>query len=179
LECIAAYRLKDQTANLRSKIFKAWQRLSGEREIMLCTIGQLYLYEPAKRIAFKRWVRKMRKVRLQRQKREARRACERDLRARETESIQKISALQSELDAVKQLLVEHEQQHGDMQEKLRRAFMRGVVGLNLEAMDVFGEVPTSESLRRGRGDGIDQRRDEDGEDFVVEPVPRIAVMRHR
>lgn len=97
---------------------------------------------------------------------------------KETESAQKITALEAELDAVKQLLVEHEAQHDEMQQKLRRAFMRGVVNLNLEAMGVFGEVPTTEVPASQKH--ITQRaKGPDEDDFVIEPAPRISVVRHR
>ena len=122
----------------------------------------------------------MRKVRLQRQKRELRRSCEKDLRMKETEAAQRITALQAELDAVKQLLVEHEKQHGEMQQKLRRAFMRGVVNLNLEAMDVFGEIPTVDTVKDKNATITQVVKDDsdDEDDFFVEPAPRISVVRH-
>jgi hypothetical protein len=178
MDCIAGYRHKDQTANLRSKVFKAWRTLTGERDKILRVMTRSYVEQPSQRIMFRRWLRRMRKVRLNRQKRELRLECEQNLRTRESAAKQRIAALQAELDAVRQSLVEHEEQHDDMQQKLRRAFMRGVVGLNLEAMDVFGEVPTSEALRAGRLDLAEQRDDDDREDFFVEPAPKVSVLRH-
>jgi predicted nuclease with TOPRIM domain len=136
--------------------------------------SQLYIDEPMKRILFKRWVRRMRKVRVQRQRRDLRRSCDRELKQKDTEAAQKIAALQSELEAVQQLLLEHEQQHAEMQEKLRRAFMRGVVNLNLEAMDVFGEVPTMETITVAKA----ERKERPTDDFFVEPAPRVSVVRH-
>lgn len=178
---IIIYKNKDRTANTRSRIFKAWADMATERSIMARAAGNQFIRGRPTRILFSRWVRRTRRVRLQRQKRDLRRSCERDVRQKDSEAAQRIAALQAELDAVKQLLVEHEKQHGEMQEKLRRAFMRGIVNLNLEAMDVFGEVPTAETvpttrLERSRGRAADPR--DEGDDFVVEPAPRISVIRH-
>ena len=177
LEHLAYYRDKEKQSNQKSRVFKAWADMASGRSIMRRISYQLYLAEPMKRILFKRWVRRMRKVRIQRQKRELRRAGERGLRQQESEAQQKITALQSELEAVQQLLLDHEKQHGEMQQKLRRAFMRGVVNLNLEAMDVFGEVPTAEAVAKPV---ISQRQkgSDDEDDFVIEPAPRISVVRH-
>lgn len=177
LSHLALYRAKEKQAKDKSRVFKAWADMTSGRSIMNRIAHQLYIAEPMKRILFKRWVRRMRKVRIQRQKRELRRARERGLRAQEAEAAQKITALQTELDAIKQLLQDHEKQHGEMQQKLRRAFMRGVVNLNLEAMDVFGEVPTVETVSQEK---ITQKRrnSSDEDDFVIEPAPRISVVRH-
>ena len=177
LNHLAYYRDKEKQANQKSRVFKAWADMASGRSVMQRIASQLYLEEPMKRILFKRWLRRMRKVRIQRQKRELRRAGERGLRQQESEAAQKITALQAELEAIQQLLLDHEKQHGEMQQKLRRAFMRGVVNLNLEAMDVFGEVPTAETVSKPV---ISQRRkgSDDEDDFVIEPAPRISVVRH-
>jgi hypothetical protein len=181
LDHIEIYKNKDRTANTRSRVFKAWADMATGRSIMARAATDLFIRDRQRRILFSRWVRRTRRVRLQRQKRDLRRSCERDLRQKDSDAAQRIAAVQAELDAVKQLLVDHEKQHGEMQEKLRRAFMRGVVNLNLEAMDVFGEVPTTETLpqirpERARSRAADRR--DDADDFVVEPTPRISVTRH-
>jgi hypothetical protein len=175
---IILYKNKDRTANTRSLIFKAWADLATGRAILARTATDLFVRDRQRHILFSQWVRRMRRVRLQRQKRDLRRSCEHDLRQKDNEAAERIAALQAELDAVKQLLIDHEKQHGDMQEKLRRAFMRGVVNLNLEAMDVFGEVPTTEALPQTRVERGRSRPADDGKDFVVEPAPRISVIRH-
>lgn len=180
LSHLSVYRVKDKSANQRSRVFKAWADLASGKSVMTKAAAHLYLEEPMRRILFKRWVSRMRKVRLQRQKRELRRSCEKDLRMKETEAAQRITALQAELDAVKELLIEHEKQHGEMQQKLRRAFMRGVVNLNLEAMDVFGEIPTVETVKEKSPTITQVIKDnsDDEDDFFVEPAPRISVVRH-
>jgi hypothetical protein len=178
---IIIYRNRDKTAGARAQMFSAWASMVTDRAVITRVATERFLHDPAKRMLFHRWVRRWRKVSLQRQRRELRRSNERDIKAQESEGLQKIAALQAELDAVKQLLIDHEKEHAEMQEKLRRAFMRGVVNLNLEAMDVFGEVPTTETLppakpERTRGRRRDRRESPD--DFVVEPAPRISVIRH-
>jgi hypothetical protein len=182
IDHIIVYRHRDRTASLRARIFSAWADYATDRTIVLRIATERFLHEPAKRTLFHRWVRRWRKNSVQRKKRELRRTNDRDLKVQEGEGLQKIAALQAELDAVKQLLIDHEKQHAEMQEKLRRAFMRGVVNLNLEAMDVFGEVPTAEAIpppraERARGKRRDAR--DGADDFVVEPAPRISVIRHR
>jgi hypothetical protein len=179
---IIRYRNKDRTFNLHARIFSAWADLVCDRSLLLRLATRRFLDRPEVRALFRRWVRRWRKVSVQRQKRELRRASERDLRAQESEASQRIAAMQAELDAVRRLLVDHEQQHAEMQEKLRRAFMRGVVNLNLEAMDVFGEIPTAETVPPQKADRRAARRRDahDGaDDFLVEPAPRISVVRHR
>jgi hypothetical protein len=86
--------------------------------------------------------------------------------------------MHAQLDAVKQLLIGHQREHAEMQEKLRRTFTRSVVNLNVEVMDIFGEIPTPETLpakmQRGR-----RRETRDGVNhFAVEPAPRVSVSRH-
>lgn len=177
---ISLLRIKERTNNVRSRIFKAWFDLSSGRTVMANTAERLYCKDPMRRILFKRWQRKFRDSRSKRQRRELRRSCEKDIRLRETEATQRVTALQAELSAVKQLLVEHEKQHGEMQQKLRRAFMRGVVNLNLEAMDVFGEIPTADAIPNNQRN-IGQKTEDassDEDDFFIEPAPRISVIRH-
>jgi len=182
---IALMKMRDRVANQKSRVFHAWRDMATSRKVMEGFMVRVYLDEPMKRILFKRWARKMRKARRIRQKRELKRNCDRDIRMKETESSQRIAALQSELVAVKELLVVYEQQHSDMQQKLRRAFMRGVVNLNLEAVDVFGDIPStdipqiplaSKTIKsKKRVQGIQ----EDEDSFFVEPAPRISVIRHK
>ena len=187
---IANLKARDHTANIRSRVFKAWADLATGKKIMSDAIVRLYLDRPMRRILFKRWVRRMRKVRQQRLGRELRHVMQQDISQKETEQTQKITALRAELQAVRQLLVEHEKQHDEMQQKLRRAFMRGVVNLNLEAMDVFGEVPTevapppvrksAEVVTANDNNNNNNNDDDDDEnDFYVEPAPKISVIRHR
>ena len=183
---IANLKARDHTASIRSRVFKAWADLATGKQIMTSTIARLYLDRPMRRILFKRWVRRMRKVRQQRLGRELRHVMQQDISQKETEQTQKITALRAELQAVRQLLVEHEKQHGEMQQKLRRAFMRGVVNLNLEAMDVFGEIPTEvppppirKSAEIAAATNHQDDEDEDENDFYVEPAPKISVIRHR
>ncbi|OHT13188.1 hypothetical protein TRFO_16743 [Tritrichomonas foetus] len=182
---IAELKARDHLRNVRSRVFKAWADIASGRAIMANMTVRLYLTQPMRRILFKRWVRRMRKVRQQRLGRELRHVCQQDISQKETEASQRICALKSELQAVQQLLIEHEKQHGEMQEKLRRAFMRGVVNLNLEAMDVFGEVPTTEvvppPVRKSAqlAAATQDSSDDDGNDFFVEPAPKISVIRHR
>jgi hypothetical protein len=106
-----------------------------------------------------------------------RQANERDLRAQGSETAQRIAAIHPELDAVEQLLVDHERQRAEMQEKLRRAFMRGVVNLTLEAMNIFSEIPTAEGLPVKKQRGRPRQTRDGADDFVVEPA-RVSVIRH-
>lgn len=186
---ISFMKMKEQVSNAKSKLLHAWRDIATSRRIYEDTMFRIYLQEPMKRILFKRWVRRMNKVRFNRKKRELRRENSREMKAQETEATQRITALQSELIAVRQLLAEHERQNGEMQQKLRRAFMRGVVNLNLEAVDVFGEVPATDGLvssiaaqplkkKKKMELPKDSDSDSDNEDFVVEPAPRISVIHH-
>ena len=186
VEHLAIIRNRDRISNDRSKIFHAWRDLSLSRSVIENSMYSIFLKEPIKRILFKRWIRKMRKARLIRQRRELRRNCDRDIRNLETETSQRITSLQSELVAVKELLIEYEQQHSEMQQKLRRAFMRGVVNLNLEAIDVFGEMPSTEAINNHlknkpspKKNSKNLNSDEEIDEFFVEPAPRISVIRHK
>lgn len=180
LDMISDLKNHVKTVNDKSRIFKAWAKLAIGRDIMEELGNQIYLKEPLKRIMFKRWVRKMRRVKSQRQKRMLKRQLQQEVRTRETEDSQRIVALQSELSAVRHLLEEHEKQAAEVEAKLRRAFMRGVVNLNIEAMDVFGEVPTADTFANGQAAVPPSLQEEDDEpDFYVEPAPRISVIRHR
>lgn len=186
---ISFMKMKEQVSNAKSKLFHAWRDLATSRRIYEDAMFRIYLQEPMKRILFKRWVRRMNKVRFNRKKRELRRENSREMKAQETEATQRITALQSELTAVRQLLAEHERQHGEMQQKLRRAFMRGVVNLNLEAIDVFGDVPATDGFVSVAAQPLKKNMkmeappasdsDSDNEEFVVEPAPRISVIRHK
>ena len=150
---------------------------------------QLFMDNAVLRLLFRRWVRKMFKVRFIRRKRELKRSNNREIKHQESEASQRIVALQSELIAVKELLAEHERQHGDMEKKLKRAFMRGVVNLNLEAMDVFGDIPATDDFLSAALNPpkksekkqilLSDDQSEDGDDFYVEPAPRISVIRHK
>lgn len=188
IDQIAELKLRDRTASSRSRVFKAWANLALGKNVMPDAIERLYLDRPMRRILFKRWVRRMRKVRQQRLGRELRHICQQDMAQKETDASQRITALRSELQAVRQLLVEHEQQHAEMQQKLRRAFMRGVVNLNLEAMDVFGEVPTEvpppQTMKMSSGHMPAKTKkkygdENEGNEFFVEPAPKISVIRHK
>lgn len=186
---ISVFATKDRISNDRSLIFRAWRDYATCKNIYTNTFMRIYLDEPMKRLLFKRWLRKMRKIRYIRQKRELKRLCTRNIKAHETEAVQKITALQSELTAVKELLAEHEKQHGEMQKRLRRAFMRGVVNLNLEAIDVFGDVSPEEVLpvvnATKKGGQVPKQPvsykpdSDDDDDYYVEPAPRISIIRHK
>lgn len=187
---IGIMKVKDDAANSVAKMFHAWRDYATSRSIYSRTMQAIYMEKPMERILFKRWVRRLHKVSYLRKKRELKRSNNKEIKAQESEASQKIVALQSELTAVRELLAEHERQHGDMEKKLKRAFMRGVVNLNLEAMDVFGDVPPSEdfmsiaknppqkkSRKEQKPPSSDESDDED--EFYVEPAPRISVIRHK
>jgi hypothetical protein len=68
-----------------------------------------------------------------------------------------------------------------MQEKLQRWFMRGAVNLNLEVMNVFREMPTTDNApqpKPERGREKRSHRREDPNEFIAEPAPRIFVTHH-
>ena len=187
---IIILKMKVNAANTKSKILNAWRDYATSRRIYENTMDRLYMENPMKRILFKRWLRRLHKVRFQRKKRELKRSNNKEIKQQENEATQKIVALQSELTAVKELLAEHERQHGDMEKKLKRAFMRGVVNLNLEAMDVFGDIPASDDFMasalkpptkkpKKEQKVLSDDESEDGDDFYVEPAPRISVIRHK
>ena len=62
--------------------------------------------------------------------------------------------------------------------------MRGVVNLNLEAMDVFNGAQFMDLMQEVEGNEVDHQDIETGvnesdDDFFVEEAPSVSVIRHK
>jgi hypothetical protein len=168
----------------RSQAFNAWTEISTKKAVLVRTYRRIYLLAAAKRIFFRRWVRKMNRHRESRFHHEVKARFEREWRARASENGRIIEGLELELKAARAELEEKHQRLIEMQQRLRKAFMRGVVNLNLEAMDVFNGGQFMDLMKEVELNEAEHYDDEaalhqSDDDFFVEEVPNIAVTRHR
>lgn len=169
--------------NLLSRAFTSWVNDGTERKIAYDTFKSIYIYNALKRVYFRRWVRMMHRKRHQRLETEARLRYEREVKAKSSEYNSQIARLEKELSNARSELESKQKSFKEMQERLKKAFMRGVVNLNLEAMDVFNgaqfmnlteEVENAENAVRD-----DEAEIEEGdEEFFVEEEPKVSVIRH-
>lgn len=179
----AKLHLKVRKANVASRTFHQWINDGTDKNILIRTFEKIFIHNPMKRILFKRWVRKMHHKREARIESEARQVYEKESRTRANEYNSQIARIEKDLADARNELETKQKNFIEMQQKLRKAFMRGVVNLNLEAMDVFNGAQFMDMAQEveGRTGGT---RDEDNEveegddEFYVEESPSISVVRH-
>ena len=174
---------KVRNANVTSRSFHSWIENGTSKVLLIRRFESIYIKNAILRIMFRKWVRKMHRKRDVRVEMEARLMYERESRARSAEYNAQIDLLERELANARHELESKQKSFIDMQQKLRKAFMRGVVNLNLEAMDVFngaqfmGMAQEVEGKSGGTHDSENEIEEGD-EEFYVEESPNIAVIRH-
>ena len=174
---------KVRDANIMSRSVHSWIEDSNDRLLLARRFEDLYIKNAIPRVFFSRWVRKMHQKRNQRIENEARQIYEKESRSRAAEYNAQIEKLEAELANARNELETKQKSFIDMQKKLRKAFMRGVVNLNLEAMDVFNGAQfmdmTQEVEGKTGGTHDSENEVEEGDDeFYVEESPNISVIRH-
>ena len=179
----AKLHLKLRKSAIASKAFHSWIRDGTDKILLARTFEGIYIKNARMRNFFRRWVKKMHKKRDTRIETEARQMYEKESRARANEYNAEIARLEKELADSRNELETKQKTFIEMQQKLRKAFMRGVVNLNLEAMDVFNGAQfmdmTQEVEGKTGGTHDSENEVEEGDDeFYVEESPNIAVIRH-
>ena len=179
----AKLHLKVRKANIASRAFHSWIDDGTMKGILSRRFYAIYIKQALVRTLFRRWVRKMHNKRVARVETEARQIYEKESRARANEYKAQIAQLEKELEDARNELETKQKNFIDMQQKLRKAFMRGVVNLNLEAMDVFNgaqfmDMAQEVDGRRGGVHDSENEVEEGDDDFYVEESPDIAVIRH-
>lgn len=175
---------KIRNGNSYSRAFNRWTEIGTDKEVLAKVYERIYIVNAAKRIFFKRWVRKMYKQRENRFIHEIKTRFERESRAKAIESNRIIESLEAELAEAKGLLEEKQKNFLEMQQRLRKAFMRGVVNLNLEAMDVFNGAQFMDLMQEVEGNEAEHSNEDapinesDDEFYVEEEAPKISVIRH-
>jgi uncharacterized coiled-coil protein SlyX len=167
-----------------SKSFNLWTEMSIDRPILIRAFKRIYFVNQLKRTLFRRWVRNMRRKREGRFSHEIHSRFEKESRARAADNNRILKSLDVELAAAREELEQKQQSFLAMQQRLRKAFMRGVVNLNLEAMDVFNGAQFMDLMQEVEGDEAEHIDEEapvnesDDEFFVEEDAPQISVIRH-
>ena len=176
-------QLKGRYSAIVSRLFANFIKEGTNKRLLAQRFHDLYIVQAPKRILFRRWIRKMRQRRIAKIEAEARQVYEKESKARSAEYNAQISQLEQELENAKHELETKQKSFIEMQQKLRKAFMRGVVNLNLEAMDVFNGAQFMDMVQEveGKTGGTHDSENEveEGDDeFYVEEAPNIAVIRH-
>ena len=175
---------KVRNNNIASRSFHNWIDIGTDKNILINSFKKIYLENPQKRIMFKRWIRKTNSKREYRFLNETKQKFEKEAKIKSLESNKQISLLEKELLFAKEELEKKQKNFKEMQQRLRKAFMRGVVNLNLEAMDVFNgaqfmkvteEIEGGENSSENYSENIEDVDDE----FFVEETPNISIIRHK
>jgi Mg2+ and Co2+ transporter CorA len=180
-------RLHQRVRNGRmcARSLKAWAEIGTDRLILIRTFKRLYILSRLKRAFFRRWIRKMYKRREERIHAEIKARFEKQRRAQTTETNRMIGGLEEELKVARAELEEKQQRFLELQQRLRKAFMRGVVNLNLEAMDVFNGAQVMDLIQEVQGNEAEHFDEEaainesDDEFFVEDDSVPISVIKHR
>lgn len=175
---------KVRNGNSMSRAFNGWVIHGTDTEILEAAFKNTFLKNAVKRLMFKRWIRKMYKKREIRFTREIKTRFEKESKAKAAESNRIIEELESELNSAKTELETKQKSFLEMQQRLRKAFMRGVVNLNLEAMDVFNGAQFMNLMQEVEGNETEEHENEDSlnesdDEFFVEEEPQINVIRHQ
>lgn len=178
-------RLHGKMRNGRScsRAFNLWTEIGTDKVIASSMFKRVFLTGACKRIFFRRWRRKMYAAREFRLTHEVKARFEKESKAKSAETGRVVDRLEAELAAAKGELEEKQKTFLEMQQRLRKAFMRGVVNLNLEAMDVFNGAQMTDLVQEVEGAEAESVIDEapvnesDG-DFFVEEAPPVSVVRH-
>lgn len=179
----ALLHTKVRNTNLTSRGFHSWIDDGTDKLILARDFEKIYIKNAKMRVLFRRWKRKMHKSREDRLENEAKQVYEKESRESGKRFNAQISKLEAELAAARAELEMKQKSFLEMQQRLRKAFMRGVVNLNLEAMDVFNGAQFMnlvQEVEGGTGGVHDAENEvEEGDDeFFVEETPSVAVIRH-
>ena len=174
---------KVRNGNSCSRAFNLWAEMGTNKDVLANTYRKIFITNSMKRTFFRRWLRKMYQRREGRMLHEIKTRFDKEARAKAAESNKVIEGIEAELAAAKAELEEKQRKFLEMQQRLRKAFMRGVVNLNLEAMDVFNGAQFVDLMHEVEGNEADHRDedaplDESDDEFFVEEAPQISVIRH-
>jgi predicted RNase H-like nuclease (RuvC/YqgF family) len=168
-----------------SRALKVWAEIVIDRPILIRAFKRIYFYSRLKRNFLRHWRRKMYKRREERFHAELKSRFEKQRRAQAAETNRIIGALEDELRTARAELEEKQQTFLELQQRLRKAFMRGVVNLNLEAMDVFNGAQFMDLVQEVEGNEAEHFDEEaainesDDEFFVEDDSVPISVIKHR
>ena len=175
---------KIRNGNTCSRFFQSWVSDGTDKDVLLRSFEAIFLHRAQQRIFFRRWSRKTIVKRDARLTREIRTRYDKEMKSKSTDFNRQISQLESQVAAARALLEEKQRNFIEMQQRLKKAFMRGVVNINLEAMDVFngaqlmGMMQEIEGGEQGQHD-VDAPVDESDDDFYVEDAPEVKIVRHQ
>lgn len=183
VEKSALLHTKVRNSNISSRAFHTWIEDGTEKLILTRRFESIFIKKATERVFFRRWIRKMHKRREDRLELEARHIYEKESKESSKRYNAQITKLEEELAAARAELESKQKSFLEMQQRLRKAFMRGVVNLNLEAMDVFNGAQFMnlvQEVEGGTGGVHDSENEvEEGDDeFYVEEAPNVAVIRH-
>ena len=179
----ARLHAKVRNNNLSSRAFHSWIESGTSKGILSRTYKSIYIDQAPKRIFFRKWFKKMLEKREIGYLNEIKQKFEKEAKTKAIESNKQISQLEAELAGARAELEMKQKNFRDMQQKLKKSFMRGVVNLNLEAMDVFNgsqyanlveEVENNEQIIENN-----EPVDEGDEEFFIEEEPQISIIRHK
>ncbi|KAH0795531.1 centrosomal protein [Histomonas meleagridis] len=185
IEMCSKLHQKLRDGNTRSRYFNTWVQMGTDKEVLYEAFHSIYIERAIERLFFRRWNRLMHKKRLRRLESRIRKRYSSILKTKEEESLQIIQDLEAELATAKSELQKSQENFNQMQDRLKKAFLRGVVNLNIEAMDAFDGAPFAnensevESQSTIEDDFIDYDDDDDDDDFYVEDVPSVSVIKHQ
>jgi hypothetical protein len=179
-------RLHQRVRNGKSlaRSVKSWEELGTDRVILVRAYKRLYLFSRVKRTFYRRWIRKMHKKREERFHIELKSRFDKQRRAQAADTNRVLTGLEDELAVARAELEQKQQRFLELQQRLRKAFMRGVVNLNLEAMDVFNGAQFMDLIQEVQGNEAEHFDDEaainesDDEFFVEDDSVPISVIRH-
>ena len=182
--CSFKLHQKVRNSNLLARAFNAWKKIGTEKALLAKVFKRNFIRNALRRIYFKRWIRRMIAKRENRVSSEIKRRYEKIWKAKAMEAQRTIEQLEQELASAREELETKQRKFLEMQQRLRKAFMRGVVNLNLEAMDVFNGAQFMDLMQEVENNEIDHQDDETAvnesdDDFYVEEAPPISVIRHR
>lgn len=174
---------KVRNSNSCSRAFNLWAEMGTNKDVLANTYKRIFIINCLKRIFFRRWLRKMHHRREARIMHEIKTRFDKEARAKAAESNKVIEGIEAQLAEAKAELEEKQRKFLEMQQRLRKAFMRGVVNLNLEAMDVFNGAQFMDLMQEVEGNEAEHRDedaplDESDDEFFVEEAPQISVIRH-
>jgi hypothetical protein len=179
-------RLHQRVRNGRScsRSFKAWEEIGTDRRVLVHAFKRIYLLSRLKRAFFRRWIRKMHRKREDRFHVDLKTRFDKQRRTQAAETNRVVVALEDELRVARDELEQKQQRFLELQQRLRKAFMRGIVNLNLEAMDVFNGGQFMDLIQEVEGNEAEHFDEEaainesDDEFFVEDDSVPISVIRH-
>lgn len=172
-----------RNGNTCSRFFKSWVADGTNKDVLYNSFYAIYIQRAFKRSFFRRWSRMMFRKRDRRLTRDIKSKYDKEMKSKSADFDRQISDLEEQVAAARAELNEKQQNFLEMQQKIKKSFMRGVVNLNLEAMDVFNGAQLMSMMQEIEGGekGIhdkDAPIDESDDDFYVEEAPKVTVVRH-